>query len=198
MYAHICLAATGRLEEAILEIRRAVELDPQVSFTHAIQGNLFYMNGQYDQSIEACREALELDSNCYWAHKDIGLSLERKGMYVEAIAALQKADAVSGGDSAILGSLGYVYAVSGRKGDARKLLEQLEKRAKRTHVAPIHIAWICAGLGDKDHVFACLNRAYADHCNWLNGVKVDPMFISLRTESRFTALLKKMGLQNWR
>lgn len=194
--AHMCLAATGRLDEALLEIKRTVELDPRVSFTYAILGNLLYMNGQYDQAIEACRKALELDPNCFWAYKDIGLSFERKGMYAEAIAALEKADALSGGHSAILGSLGYVQAVSGRKGDARKLLEQLGKRAKRTYVLPIHIAWVYAGLGDKGHVFEWLDKAYGDRCAWLNCVKVDPIFISVRTDPRFTALLKKMGLPN--
>ncbi len=195
-YAQMCLAATGRLDEAILEIKRALELDPQVSFTHAILGSLLYANGQYDQSIEACRQALELDPNCYWAYLYMGLSFERKGMYAEAIAELEKADALSGGDSAILGSLGYVYAVSGRKGEARKLLEQLQKRAERTYVIPIHIAWVYAGLGDKDRVFQWLDKAYADRSNWLNSVKIDPIFVSVRTDSRFTALLKKMGLQN--
>jgi tetratricopeptide (TPR) repeat protein len=154
------------------------------------------MNGQYDQAIEACRKALELDPNCFWAYKDIGLSFERKGMYAEAIAALEKADALSGGDSATLGSLGYVHAVSGRKGDARKLLEQLVKRAKRTYVFPIHIAWVYAGLGDKDHVFEYLGKAYSDRCIWLNGIKVDPLLISAHKDPRFTALLKKMGLPN--
>lgn len=103
---------------------------------------------------------------------------------------------LSGGDSATLGPLGYLYAMSGRRNDAEKVLDQLERKSKETHVSACHCAFICAGLGDWDRVFEWLNKAYDERCIWLNSVKVEPLFITAHPDPRFTALLKNMGLQS--
>ena len=194
-YGQTCLRAMGRMDEAMLEIRRALKLDPSSPITNAILAGLLYMDGQYDLAIEQGWRTIELDPNCFWAYKDMGLSLARKLMFDESIAALEKADALTGGGSSTLGPLGYVRAVSGRKSEAQGILHQLEKRSKKTYVPPYHIAFIYAGLGDRDGVFEWLNKAYVNRCIWLVGIKVDPIFVSLRSDPRFTALLKKMGLQ---
>jgi tetratricopeptide (TPR) repeat protein len=195
-YAQTVLGATGRLDDALSEIRRAVRLDPRASVTNAILVSLLYMNGEYDQAIEQGWRTIEMDPICFWAYKDIGLSFGRKAMFDEGIGAMEKADVLSGGDSATLGPLGYLYAMSGRRNDAEKVLDQLERKSKRTHVSPCHCAFVCAGLGDWDRLFEWLNRAYDERCIWLNSVKVEPLFISAHTDPRFTALLKNMGLQS--
>ena len=57
------------------------------------------------------------------------------------------------------------------------------------------MAIIYVGLGEKDEAFAWLEKAYEEHNASLPFLKVDPIFDSLRSDSRFTALLKKMGLE---
>ena len=195
-YGQTCLGATGRMNEALSQMRRAIRLEPRAPVTNAILTSLLLANGQYDQAIEQGWRTIEIDPNCFWAYKDMGLSFARKAKLEEAITALEKAEVLSGGDPATLGPLGYLYALSDRKSDARNLLGQLQEKSKHTYSFPYQCAFIWAGLDEWDKVFDWLNKAYDERCVWLNGVKVEPIFFSVRTEPRFTALLRKMGLQN--
>ncbi|MGI9066895.1 MAG: hypothetical protein ACR2HX_10890 [Pyrinomonadaceae bacterium] len=44
--------------------------------------------------------------------------------------------------------LGYAYAVSGRKGEAQKILNDLQEQSRRRYVSPYYVAVIYPGLGD--------------------------------------------------
>jgi hypothetical protein len=60
--------------------------------------------------------------------------------------------------------------------------------------APFGLIWAYAGLGDRDRAFAVLERAYemrVDRMVWLN---VDPLLDPLRSDPRFTDLVRRMGL----
>jgi hypothetical protein len=85
--------------------------------------------------------------------------------------------------------------VAGRRDEALKILNQLQERADRgEYVTPFGIAWIQIGLGDKDQAFACLDKAYNDRSSGMIYLKVDPMFDPLRSDPRFTNLLRRMRL----
>jgi len=77
---------------------------------------------QYDGVIEESRKALEIDPNFWVAHLFLGKAYEQKGMYPEAFAALRKAKELSGGSSEATSMIGYVYAVSGRRDEAVRVL----------------------------------------------------------------------------
>jgi hypothetical protein len=94
------------------------------------------------------------------------------------------------------GLLGYVYAVSGRRGEAQRLLGQLQEEAKSKVVSPCNIARIHAGLGEKEEAFAWLGKAIAEGDSNLTmpGLKVDLTLVSLHSDSRFDDLLRRMVL----
>ena len=73
-------------------------------------------------------------------------------------------------------------------------LEQLKERAKRRHVLPYDMAVIYAGLGEKDRAFEWLEKAYAERDEDLLYLKVDPVLDSLRSDQRFTDLMRRVGL----
>ncbi len=56
------------------------------------------------------------------------------------------------------------------------------------------IATIHAALGEKDLAFEWLQKAYEDRSGWLVYLKIDPMFDPLRSDPRFTDLLRRVGL----
>ena len=90
--------------------------------------------------------------------------------------------------------LGHAYAVSGQKGEAQKVLEQLNQRSKHSYFTPYFIATIYTGLGEKKQAFGWLEKAYQERSAFLTWLKVDPNLDSLRPDPRFADLLRRVGL----
>src|SRR2546427_953358 len=73
------------------------------------------------------------------------------------------------------------------------LLAELKELSKRRYVAPYWIAMIHVGLGEKDEAFAWLEKAYQERSWFLVWIKMDPQVDSLRSDSRFTDLMRRIG-----
>jgi tetratricopeptide (TPR) repeat protein len=131
------------------------------------------------------------DSNSYIARALLGLAYLEKGLFEDAITELQRTLAIikSREASALLG---YAFAVSGRTGEARKTLEELQEVARQGYVDPALIAVICIGLGDKEQAFGYLEKASEDRSAWLALLKISPLFESLRSDPRFASLLRRV------
>ena len=185
-YAHH-LEALGRLDEAMIHRKRAQELDPLSLIVRANLGSLFYVSRQYDRAIEQFQKIIEMDPNFAPAHNRLERAYLVKGMYEEAFVELKKAN---GGGA----QLGYAYAVAGKKAEAQKILDELQQLAKQQYVKPLSFALIYMGLGDKDQAFRWLEKTYEEHPTTLDHIKVDPEFDSLRSDPRFTDLLRRMKL----
>ncbi len=185
-YGHF-LGAMGRIAEGMPETRRAQALDPLALQIHANVGIQLYFARQFDQSIEWSRKTLELDPNHRPALMYLGMAYLEKAMYSEAIEALRK-----GGGSPH--RLGLAYARAGRTAEARKIVEELEDRAKTTYISPSAMADIYAALGQNEQAFRWLEKAYEDRNAQLAFLKVDPKVDSLRTDRRFQDLLRRIGL----
>src|SRR5262249_30321373 len=120
-----------------------------------------------------------------------GYALQRN--LPEAIAELNKAKRL-GEPAEILGSLGYVYARSGKRDEARQALAELSRTAKERFVPPYDIAVIYVGLGEKDQAFAWLEKAYEDRDVSLGWMRFDFMMDPLRSDPRYAALVERHGL----
>ena len=195
MYGYF-VSAKGRSDEALREMQQAQELDPlSLPKTIAI-GEALYMAQRYDEAIAAFQKTLELDPNSGFAYWALGRAYTEKGMYEEAVTALQKSIPLSGDSPDETASLGCVYARSGRKAEARKIVEDLKELSKRRYIAASVIAQLYVALGEKDQAFAWLDKAYDDHDFILVLLKVEPSFDGLRSDPRFAALLKRIGLES--
>lgn len=182
------------MDEAIAERKRAAELDPLIPFTVADVGYPFYYARQHDQAIEHFRRGLELDPNFFWGYLWIGQAYIEKRMYNEAIAEIEKAIALSADNTRTIATLGYAYGVSGKRGEAQKVLDQLKQRSEQSYVSPYFIALVYTGLGDKDQAFEWLEKAYNERHPYLAFFKVEPVFDTLRSDPRFADLLRRIGL----
>jgi Flp pilus assembly protein TadD len=120
----------------------------------------------------------------------------QKGMNEAAIAEFSKAVAKSGdGRRPVMeAALGHAYAAAGRRVEAQRTIEGLKMAAERRYISPYSIAVIYLGLGDKEQAFAWLNRAYQERDNWLIYLNVEPRLDPLRSDPRFTDLLRRVGL----
>ncbi len=187
------LAWLGRLDEAMPHVKRAQELDPLSLITSAEIGNMFYCARQYDRAIEQFQKIIELDPNFPPAHTRLGMVYLEKGMYEEAITEHKKAIALDDSPRRTAW-LGHAYAVAGRKAEAQKILDDLKERAKQRPVSPYEFALIYIGLGDKDQAFVWLGKTIEERPEILWDIQVGPRFDSLRSDSRFTDLLRRLKL----
>jgi|GEM_PF-3564840 len=188
------LKAMGRFEEALEEMRRALELDPLSLAINTGLGHVLYLSRQYDRAIEQYQRALALDPSFFLAHLWFGRPYLEKGMFPEAIAEIQQAVELSGGSTISLAVLGHALAAAGRPTEARVVLDRLLERAKTAYVPSYWIALIYTGMGDVAPALRWLDRAEEERSSWLAWVKVEPRFDGLRQEARFQALLRRMRL----
>ncbi len=154
---------------------------------------ILYTARKNDEAIEECRKALDMDPNFGFAHWTLGLAYMEKGMYEQAILALQKSVQLSGDSPDEPASLAQAYALSGRRGEALKIFDELEQQSKLKYISPTVIAMLCGPLGEKDRAFELLNKAYDERDGLLVLLKIDPLFDPLRSDPRFQALLQRVG-----
>jgi tetratricopeptide (TPR) repeat protein len=133
-----------------------------------------------------------MDPDFAQAHFDIGQVYVQQARYEDALAAFNKARSVS--MVRARGAQAHALAISGRKDEARGILHELKQLSQLKYVSPYDIAVIYVGLGEKDRALAWLQKALDDGSPGMMLLKVEPVFDSLRSDPRFIALLKKMGL----
>jgi tetratricopeptide (TPR) repeat protein len=182
----------ARLDPAIEEGKRAIELDPLSVIINADFSWLYLCARRYDEGEAQARKTLEIDPHFFLAHYYLGIALQLKGRLSEAIPEFQKSFDLNG-DPYSLGILGQAYARNGQNEEARKILTQLNEQRNTRRVAPYAMALVYSGLGDKERAIDELDRGYRDgETNYLFVIKVDPLLDDLRGDPRFEALVQKV------
>jgi serine/threonine-protein kinase len=191
------LTSQGRFEEGFREMKRAQELEPLSLILNRDVGRHYYFLRQYDRAITQCRKTLEMDPHFILAHFYLAPAYEQKGMFEEVSQELQQAIRLSGRSASMVALLGHAYAVAGSRDEALAVLKELDERAQREYVSAFYMVLIYLGLEDKDEAFTWLERAYEERSTHLVWLKVDPIFDGLRSDHRFTDLMRRMGLADF-
>lgn len=191
-YSHL-LIALGRPAESLSESKRLLEIDPLDLQWNAHLGWYYLRMRQYDQAIAKCLGTLEMGEN-FWSHFYLGQAYEQTGRYEEAIAEFKKAIPLSKGNPEATAALGHAFAVSGQRGEAQKVLEELREYSMRQYVSPDNQALIYAGLGENSKAIEQLQKAYDERAGQLIYLNVDPRFDTLRSDARFQNLTQRVGL----
>jgi serine/threonine protein kinase/Tfp pilus assembly protein PilF len=188
------LAEQGRIQEAIPEADEAYRLDPLPPTRATNAAWFYYLARRIDEAITRLRQILSLDPNAAIAHQSLGLAYEQKGMLEQAAAEFQKAGTADMDETAWLFSLGHVYAVAGKRDQARQILDQLQERSKQRYVNAYYPGLIRLALGEKDRAFAWFEKALLDRSEELLFLKVDPRLDSVRSDPRYSSLVRRIGL----
>jgi len=193
-YSHY-LMAQQRIDESLAESKRALELSPIDLNLNVHLGWHYLYARQYDQAIDQLNKAVDMDRTFADAYIWIGLADEQIGNYPDAIAAFQRTlDLLPEGRPEAQALLAHTYAVSGKRGEALRIVGELQDLAKRKYVSSYQIAAIYAGLGDKNQAFAWLEKAYQERADGLVNLRVEQRFDGLRDDPRFAELVRRIGL----
>jgi len=189
----VFLGARRRHEEAIAEMRKALEVDPLSLIINTSMGRELYGAQRYDEAIAQLRRTLDLDANFAEAHFHLAMVYEARHMYTEALAEFQKSAELFA-DPVMKIWEARVYALSGKRAEAERLLAAFLERAKTRYVSPYPIASIYAAMGDNERALAYLEKVFNEHSYYVVWLNIDPVFDRLRTDARFQDLLRRIGI----
>ena len=182
------------MESGIAQSRLGQELDPLSLDTNVYLGINFYYTRQYNAAVEQLKKTLDITPDFWFAHAYLGRTYGKLGRLPEAIAELQKAKELLGGLADTWSGLGVAYSTQGEKAEAREILERLKGQTD-PYVPPYSVAVLYANLGENDHAFEYLHKAYEQGSFYMSVVKIDPELDPLRSDPRFAELLRKIGMQ---
>jgi tetratricopeptide (TPR) repeat protein len=189
------LAAMGRMDEAVAEVKRARQTDPLSVIINTDMAEMLYFARRNNEALLQARATIEMDPNFAHAHRVLERIFLEKRMFPEAIAEGERAVALSGEDAWMLLDLANTYALAGKKTETQDCL----RRAANTSPGDVlpdtgATAEIYAALGEVDRAFKVLESLYRHHDGGLILLNADPRFDSLKSDPRFHRLLQRIGL----
>jgi tetratricopeptide (TPR) repeat protein len=189
----LLLMNIGRHEEGLREIVRARELDPLSPIINSALGMAYMFKGDYDRATQELLKVIDMDPNFAPAFAVLGWLHAKLGDYERAYELELKALNL-GEESELVGAFEEGYAESGYAGAMRRaknlLLEGEIKPGSRYTWA----ATYAAELGQKDEAFELLGRAAEGRERELIFMRCLPAFEDMRSDPRFGAFMKKVGL----
>jgi TolB-like protein len=199
-YSLSYLAPMGRMAEAVAENKKALELDPLSLTINALMATTYMLAGDYEKSEQQYRHTIAMDPNFPLGHLYFSFLLKITGRYDEGITENEKGEVLSGSSPEVAAAKAAIireaFHKGGEKAAWQKDLELLMEKVDRPpQESPGIVASLYALSGDKDNAFKWLDRAYAEHDGMGSGsLKCDPGFKNLRSDPRFGAFLRRMGL----
>lgn len=192
------LMTAGRRDEALIELKEAEEVAKSIDplglvDIRATVANSLYFARQYDRAIDACRKAQKMHPNYFVTHYVLGRAYAQKRRFTQSIRVLENAVELCEGNLLLVTALAHAYAVSGRKPEALKILEELSQLRKKRYIPAIYLAAICAGLLDKDQAFLWLEDAYKERSDGMTYLKVERLLDPIRRDPRFSELMHRVG-----
>jgi serine/threonine-protein kinase len=191
----IYLRDQARLNESLVEIRRAHELDPLSVTIGSNLAYILYLQRDYDKAAEHCQKVLEAEPDFFQSLIALGMTWQQKHKYPEAIALLERVREQSRGRAGVyynaLETLGHAYAVAGRREEAEKIISELNGFPDDRDDTVYHQALVYAGLGETDRAFGLLESNSSTWTLPPVTLRLDPRFDGLRADSRYLAIMKR-------
>lgn len=183
--------------QAISCYEQAIERDPNYALAFVGLADMWLLIGGYDvasqqsaipQARLAAEKALELDPTSLIINTDLGKVLILARQYEQAAAQLRRTLEM---DADFAQARYWLANVLMHQGHYEAALAEW-RRAKRIEDKPLFLSLAYLSLQDRRRAFSFLDKVYAERVVGLIALKTDPVFDPLRSDPRFTELLRRM------
>ena len=176
----------GRQTEAIAMARKATVIDPLSVDRWQNLALLLFCSGQDAEARLAWQHALDIYPGARWPNYLVGYLDLKEGKIEDARAHFSATD-----EPFRLTGTAMVEHILGHAPESEQALDTL--KTKYTAGSAFQIAAVYAWRGEKDRAFEWLDRAYDQHDAGMPRLRYDRTLATLHDDSRFAALVKKMG-----
>ena len=186
----MALLCQGNIPAAEAALRRSTELDPLSASDYARLAYLHYVKGDHRSAAGHLEKSFALDRDYPEALFYKGLLHFQLQDYDSAVECLRLARF-----PLEMGLLAAAYARQGNRPQAEKCVEELRRFAASQYVTPLAEPLAAIGLKDFDLAFQRIDEAVDHKTNFVNLLAIEPFFHPLRSDNRFTRILKRLNLQ---
>jgi serine/threonine protein kinase/Flp pilus assembly protein TadD len=186
----------GREQEAMAEMNRAHQLDPLSSIITESMGLTQIAGRSFDDAISTCQKVASENPAFAQAHYCLAFAYWGKGVYAKAVEEYKILGELDGNpkDAEFASALEQGFHSGGWKGALSKGIEVRQAQRKASYWSAYDIAYLYAGLGEKDEAFRWLNAAYEDRDYQVESLKTDFRLDPVRSDPRLGELVRKVGL----
>ena len=188
------LGAQGRIDDALVELQRAEELDPLSVAISSDRGKILFFGRRYDEAIAQLRKTLEMDPASGYASSWLLRSYAQKGMRTEAESALEDLRRTTGENPDYWVIRTMVHQKTGGRKEVRQISIKLDQPAFTSN--PGRMLQMQIALGQKDEAFRWMEKCYSTRCTMMTSLKVSPDYDQLRGDPRFVEYLDRVRLSN--
>ncbi|MGI8638358.1 MAG: protein kinase domain-containing protein [Pyrinomonadaceae bacterium] len=185
------LMSRGRHDEAIAEIKTAIDLEPTSLFNQRNFGDSLHYARRYTEAVEQYKRMIAMDKNYATTYQWLSNTLALSGKESEAFEWLMKGLGIGKRDEESVQAIQTAFQTSGWQGILRERAERFEKGNE----AYFHGAAYNAQIGNKDQAFEYLEKSFGRRELWMSYLQVDPCFDSLREDPRFDELVGRVVLK---
>ena len=182
-------ALINKLDQAAVEMRKAIEIDPLEPSWSGNLALLYQWFGHYEEAITYAQDVLKQNPTYPMALYVLGYGYSKTGRHKEAIEIQKK---VYESNSGFESGLGVAYALAGQRDKALEIAGEIEKQ---------NIAWsawglaeIYAALGDNDKAIHWIEEMYRQRQDFTPWIRVNPHYKNLRDDPRCKAIINRLNL----
>ena len=187
-------SAMGRHEEALAEVRRALDLDPVSVSLNADLGWFYFRARDYEQAATQCSNALELQPDHGVAYVCLVEAFTSLGRVDQAAAAARRLMELAGADPPLLGAVERHDSGKAMAAYRTWQLDALKSCNLARTGRPVRIALAYLRKGDRENAFAWLEEGYRRRSRLMPFLGIEPQLDPLREDKRFIEILRHVGL----
>jgi tetratricopeptide (TPR) repeat protein len=190
----ICLQCFGRREESVQQMLIAEELDPLSSSVALTAFYRLVHLGRFKEAKKRISKLEEIDRESPLVDEALMVYNFAKKDWDAAMLPLRRMIERDPADPYLDMDLAYIYAVTGKRDEALKLVEKLKEIPEDQRIRGQLLALVFIGLGDLDSALDWVAYAFSKKEFFVSWIRGEPFFEPVRKDRRFRELLRSAGL----